>query len=79
MEWMNEALCREVDPGLFVSDGQSTDVARAYQKARQVCRRCPVIDQCQDYAINLARDHQLWGVWAGMNAQDIHKLVKRAA
>lgn len=77
MEWMDQALCRQTDPALFVPEGNSSDVYQAHEQAKAICRRCPVIEQCQDYALELATHATLWGVWAGRNARDIHAMVRK--
>ena len=59
MEWMDQALCRQTDPALFVPEGNSSDVYQAHEQAKAICRRCPVIKQCQDYAMELATHAQV--------------------
>jgi WhiB family redox-sensing transcriptional regulator len=61
-------------PNLFVpEDLLAHAVAEDYKFLRQVCKRCPVIDLCADYAIELAPTH---GMWAGMTPQEIAKKHK---
>ena len=56
-EWMSHGLCAEVDPDLwFPETGESN------REAKAVCRRCPVRDDCLDYA--LAHDER-FGIWGG--------------
>lgn len=45
--WHLDAACRGEDPALFFLDrGQSATQARA------ICGRCPVLEECLDYAID---------------------------
>jgi WhiB family redox-sensing transcriptional regulator len=54
------ALCRQVDPEIFYppwgDNGASYD-------AQQVCKQCPVIDECLEYALAL---NEQFGTWGGM-------------
>ena len=77
MEWIEQALCRQVDPDLFVGDGNSAEIKYKAQKAKAICKHCPVIDDCRAYAITLAKQGQIHGIWAGMTDRDIHRLVAR--
>lgn len=45
-EWMDRGLCREIGPDLFLSEDCHTG-----RKAKEVCRRCPVINECLSWAI----------------------------
>jgi hypothetical protein len=55
--------CR-TNPELWFADpGKSEDIA----EAKRLCRTCPVIDACLQYAL----DHRdRWGVWGGLSAED---------
>ena len=79
MEWMNQAMCRQTDPGLFVPEGSSSDVHKAHQQAKKICSLCPVIEECRDYALDLASRSTLWGVWGGLHARQIHALATQRA
>lgn len=63
-EWMQEALCQEVDPDLFYAErGDAAQVDRA----KQVCRRCPVVVECLEHAVKTGEVH---GVWGGLAPQE---------
>lgn len=59
IDWMTEALCAQVDTEIFFPDkGENPHAAQA------VCARCPVQQQCRDYAIaefHTGNDHGVWG------------------
>ena len=58
-EWMDEAACYNEDNDLFFPpDGDYSDV----EKARAICKTCPVWKECLGYAV---RTKQPYGVWAG--------------
>lgn len=54
------ALCAQTDPALWFPEHEGRREVRA---AFAICRRCPLIDACLDYALtNTAGRH---GLWAG--------------
>lgn len=62
--WMQHARCTEVDPELFFP---VSGAAAAGTRAKAVCRTCPVIAQCAQYAIERP---ELEGIWGGTTAND---------
>ena len=71
VEWADQARCREVDPELFFARG----LAEA-KPAIRICTRCPVRDQCLDYAIANEIDH---GVWGGLTERQRRAQLRRGA
>lgn len=71
--WQRSAACRGVDSDLFFPErGASTAEAKA------VCRTCPVIAECRDFAI------ANWepGIWGGLSERErrtIRSSQRRAA
>ncbi|MGH3099239.1 MAG: WhiB family transcriptional regulator [Streptosporangiales bacterium] len=61
-----EAACRGEDPQLFDSD-------RYELFAKAVCARCPVRQQCLDYALR----HAVSGVWGGTTDAERGQLRRR--
>ena len=74
MDWRNEAACREVDPELFFPIGNSGPALLQIEEARQVCHRCPVMDECLRWAIDSGQDA---GVWGGMSEDERRALKGR--
>ena len=64
--WVERAACRDSDPELFfpVTGHETPAYARQVEQARQVCRRCPVLDECRTWAL----DHLPYGVAGGLTA-----------
>ena len=65
-EWKLDGLCRQVDPDLWFPEGPSL-----CSEAKKVCRKCPVIDQCLEYALKYNEKH---GVWGGKTASQRRRL-----
>lgn len=56
-DWMEDAACRgQVSTEVFFpSRGEAVDVPRSF------CRRCPVREECLDYALRNRVDYGIWG------------------
>ena len=69
-DWMQQADCADWDLTNHDPwhDPQLVDIAKS------VCHRCPVIDNCADYAVN----NGLWeGVMGGMTVEERSRWAKR--
>ncbi len=42
--------------------------------ARALCSRCPVRDECLDYALTVQEPH---GIWGGLNELERRRLLRR--
>jgi WhiB family transcriptional regulator, redox-sensing transcriptional regulator len=74
MDWRHEAACREVDPELFFPIGNTGPALFQIEEAKQVCRRCSVMDECLRWAIDSGQDA---GVWGGMSEDERRALKRR--
>jgi WhiB family redox-sensing transcriptional regulator len=74
MDWRHEAACREVDPELFFPIGNSGPALLQIDEAKQVCRRCSVMEECLRWAIESGQDA---GVWGGMSEDERRTLKRR--
>ncbi|WP_064273701.1 WhiB family transcriptional regulator [Streptomyces sp. RTd22] len=76
MDWWQSAACVDEDPELFFPVGVAGPAAQAQQAlAKEVCHRCPVINQCLDYALESGVTH---GVWGGTDEEERRMLRQRA-
>ena len=67
--WMAEGNCRLHPPSTFFpSDGVGVD------RARKICRDCPVIGTCLEFALEERIDH---GVWGGCSERERRRILKR--
>lgn len=73
MDWRHRAACRDVDPEMFFPIGDSGPALFQIEEAKQVCRRCPVMDACLDWALSSGQDS---GVWGGMS-EDERRAARR--
>lgn len=65
LDWQNRAACAGMPLELFFDSDRGQSAAREAreERARRVCRRCPVLADCLAYAIRRGEE----GFWGGMN------------
>ena len=67
--WMADGNCRSYAPAVFFpSDGVGVDRARA------ICKDCPVTATCLEYALENRIEH---GVWGGCSERERRRILKR--
>ena len=59
--WQDLAACADEDPELFFPIGSTGPAKMQAEEAKLVCRRCPVIDQCLQFALENNEDFGVWG------------------
>ncbi|MCP9272956.1 WhiB family transcriptional regulator [Mycolicibacterium arenosum] len=66
--WQVRGSCRQMAPEVFFPEdsGRSGLLARE-ERAKRVCRECPVVASCRDHALSVGETH---GVWGAMSARD---------
>lgn len=70
--WQRHAKCRNEDPELFFPTGNNAN-AQA-EDARAVCRRCPVMELCAEWALE-RRIHE--GVWGGLTEAERRTILRK--
>ncbi|GAB3181162.1 WhiB family transcriptional regulator [Streptomyces incanus] len=73
-DWRTRAACRDEDPDLFFPIGTSGPALLQTEQAKGVCRRCPVRQQCLDWAMDTG---QSLGVWGGTSETERRTLKRR--
>ncbi|MFI5475323.1 WhiB family transcriptional regulator [Streptomyces cacaoi] len=72
--WREHAECRNEDPDLFFPIGTSGPALLQTEQAKAVCRRCPVREQCLEWAMET---DQALGVWGGTSENERRALKRR--
>ncbi|MGH8900605.1 MAG: WhiB family transcriptional regulator [Egibacteraceae bacterium] len=72
--WRPRAACLDTDPDLFFPIGSSGPALDQAEQAKAVCRRCPVIAQCLEWAL---ATNQNDGVWGGLS-EDERRSLRRS-
>jgi WhiB family transcriptional regulator, redox-sensing transcriptional regulator len=67
MSWRDQAACRSVDGEIFFPIGETgTAVRLQIMQAKTLCRSCPVLDKCREWAIDDLPD----GIAGGLTADE---------
>lgn len=71
-EWMSDAECNYAgDPEIFFPEQQRT--GQQTRRARAYCWRCPVSDDCLEYAL---RENIQHGIFAGLLPDERNRIKK---
>jgi WhiB family redox-sensing transcriptional regulator len=74
MDWRSQAACTTEDPELFFPIGTTGLAVDQVDEAKRVCARCPVREDCLEYALASNQDA---GIWGGLT-EDERRTLKRA-
>lgn len=74
--WRDAAACLEEDPELFFPVGTSDPAVMQAEEAKAVCRRCPVVEACLQWALETRQDS---GIWGGLDELERHNRNRRRA
>lgn len=72
--WWELAECRSADPELFFPMAGTRAWRADVTRAKAMCSRCPIREQCLDYAIE---SHQAFGVWGGASEEERRLITAR--
>lgn len=77
-DWQFEGSCRTVSPeAFFHPEGERGSARRRRdERAKAVCRACPVLEQCREHAL-AAREP--YGVWGALTEDERAALVGSSA
>ncbi|HEX4659666.1 MAG TPA: WhiB family transcriptional regulator [Streptosporangiaceae bacterium] len=73
-EWWSLAACQSADPDLFFPISASGRASAQMARAKAICARCLVQDDCLRYALAADPVH---GVWGGMSEEERRRLRRR--
>ncbi len=73
-EWRERAACRSTDPDLFFPVGTTGPAISQIESAKAVCRTCPSLDPCLEFALATNQDS---GVWGATSEEERRKLRRQ--
>lgn len=69
--WQDQANCLGVDPDLFFPErGAST------REAKEVCRGCPVREECLEFSL---QNSEKFGIWGGLSERERRRIRRQRA
>jgi WhiB family transcriptional regulator, redox-sensing transcriptional regulator len=74
-DWQLHGACRDMDSALFFHPENERGPARAGREAnaKQICRSCPVIQQCRAHSLAV---REPYGVWGGMSESERDEIIR---
>jgi WhiB family redox-sensing transcriptional regulator len=75
MQWLDQAACRHHDPELFFPVSAVGPSRAQTEVAKRVCRTCPVLADCLEWALASAIP---FGVLGGLSEEERQALRRRA-
>lgn len=76
-EWELQARCRGQDATLFFGPNRFEPKRERLAReaaAKEVCRSCPALEACREYALG---EEEIYGVWGGMGESDRRAALAR--
>lgn len=70
-DWLTGAPCK-ADPDAMFPGTNDADIAYA----KSICRRCPAVERCLQWALETGQEH---GVWGGLSEKERRRIRRRAA
>jgi len=77
--WQPVALCRGSHSHLFFppsTQERKEERERRELRAKSICKVCPVLEDCLDYALSIKEPY---GIWGGMTESERRQRLKRTA
>ncbi|RPK23549.1 Transcriptional regulator WhiB1 [Streptomyces sp. ADI91-18] len=74
--WRARSACSQEDPDLFFPIGNTGPALLQIEEAKAVCRRCPVMETCLQWALESGEES---GVWGGLSEDERRAMKRRAA
>lgn len=77
--WQDRALCRGANADLFFAPHhleKKEERELREGQAKSVCARCPVRQECLDFALAVREPH---GIWGGLNETERRQILTRRA
>lgn len=66
--WQQDGSCRDMPTELFFpEDGARRHRRAKEQRAKSICRDCPVLAECREHAVSI---QEPFGIWGAMTAPE---------
>lgn len=74
-DWQIRAACRGLDSSFFFHPEKERGPAKAdrEERAKQICRQCPVIESCRRHALAV---QEPYGIWGGLSEAERDELAR---
>jgi WhiB family redox-sensing transcriptional regulator len=73
--WFEAAACRGRTDLFYAPDHErEEDRTARHERARAICRGCPVVDECLEFALST---NQRYGIWGALTSKQRFNLKRR--
>ncbi|OBJ73005.1 WhiB family transcriptional regulator [Mycobacterium sp. 1274756.6] len=75
-DWQLHGACRGLDSSVFFHpDGErGTERLLREQRAKAMCRSCPVLTECRAHALRVGEPY---GIWGGLSESERAQMLRR--
>jgi WhiB family redox-sensing transcriptional regulator len=77
--WQHHGKCRDYPLEVFFPDERGQRLRTREGEAKRICRTCPVIDSCRDYALRAPEAYGVWGALTPRERAHLLSSVNRRA
>jgi WhiB family redox-sensing transcriptional regulator len=78
MDWIVGAACIGEDPDLFFPVGSTPPALEQVERAKDICRGCPVRPECLEWSLVTCQDAGVWGGLEEEERREIRRARRRA-
>lgn len=74
-DWQALGSCNTMDPEFFFHpEGERGGPRRRrIERAKRICRACPVLEDCREYALS---HNEPYGVWGGLSEEERNRVTR---
>lgn len=76
-DWRDKASCRDEDPALFFPNGDSGPWLLGIEQAKAICRACPVLEACGQWAADNRVEYGIYGALTEQERTAVRRPTKR--
>lgn len=73
-DWRHRAVCRDEETSLFFPKGNTGPWLLVIEEAKAVCRTCPVMQNCGEWALEQRIQE---GIWGGLDEAERRSILRR--
>jgi WhiB family redox-sensing transcriptional regulator len=83
-DWMLQGACTREDPETFyphrkAGAAHNNDLSPAEDVAVAICRQCPQVNRCAEYALTTREPYGVWGAMTEAQREAIYRRARRQA
>lgn len=74
-DWQLRGVCRGLDSAYFFHPDNERGPTRQARvtRAKAICRRCPVVEECRQHALTV---QEPYGIWGGLTENEREALLR---